>query len=362
MQTLIRTIIFFLVTAAVAIPGRAEMVKVKGKGEISYKGIFSPGSPEERAAIVEAKKNALGRFVATFDSARFEVYKRVEPEVLAHLDEYVTDFTQLNQETDKTSKRYTVLIEASVNATLLERVMQKGSEAGTGTANAAPTYMTFVFVAREQASRKVFDDKRTLVEINEGAKSGAEKNAVADDGKSAERSLETNSVAKKVTGGNTETKADELVYRVTTVTEVDNAVNAVLTKAHYETVDPVDAGLDLAAFKNDFSAGNDISPATRTAAIKTLKEKEITYLALANMDVGLPEKDDATGLTRVYITVTAKVSGLASKFPKTVASIAGRPYSGLGSNAQVARQNALNEAATQSAAELVDQLRMKNVH
>ena len=79
------------------------------------------------------------------------------------------------------------------------------------------------------------------------------------------------------------------------------------------------------------------------------------------MDVGLPEKDEATGLTRVYVTVTAKVSDLAPKFPKTVASIAGKPYAGLGSNAQVAKQNALNEAATRSASELVDQLRMKGV-
>lgn len=138
-------------------------------------------------------------------------------------------------------------------------------------------------------------------------------------------------------------------------------MNSVLTKAKYETVDPVDAGLDMDAFKADFSTGSDISSTTRSTAIKVLKEKEISYLALANMDVGLPEKDEATGMTRVYVTVTAKVTGLTTKFPKTVASIAGKPYAGLGANAQVARQNALNEAASRSAAELVDQLRMKNV-
>lgn len=355
---MIRTVLALTVFLALTLAGRAEIVKVKGKGEVAYTGIFNPGSAEERAAIVEAKKNALSRFAAGFDSARFELYKRVEPQVIAHLDDFITDFTPLDQQTDKTSKRFSITIEASVNATLLENAIQKSAGAGRA---GATTYMTFVFVAREQASRKAFDAKRTVVEINETAQAGSEKAGIAADGQSAERSAEQSSIAKKTTGGNTETKADELAYRVTTITEVDNAVNSVLTKAHYETVDPVDAGLDVAAFKTDFSSGSDISPATRSSAIKTLKEKEITFLALANMDVGLPEKDEASGMTRVYVTVTAKVTDLTAKFPKTVASIAGKPYAGLGANAQVAKQNALNEAAGRSASELVDQLRMKNV-
>jgi len=346
------------------------LVKVKGKGEIVYKSnIFKPGqgSAEERAAILEAKKNALMRFAADFDSARFELYKKIEPEVLANIDQYVTDYTQLDQQVDKTSKRYTVIIEASVNPTLIENAIQKHSRAGaqtaggTAAAKADGDYMTFVFVARELASRKDFDTKRTTVEINEISEAGAQTGKVADDGQSAEVGVEKTSVVKRTTGGNTETKANELVYRVTTVTEVDNAVNSVLTKANYEVVDPVDAGLDVDSFKCDFSSGSDVSPATRSAAIKTCKENEIRYVAIANMDVGLPETDEASGLTRVYVTVTAKVSDLAPRFPKTVASIAGKPYAGLGSNAQVAKQNALNEAATRSAGELVDQLRMKDV-
>ncbi len=216
-------------------------------------------------------------------------------------------------------------------------------------------------MARELASRKVFDAKRTTVEINEASRSNSEKDSAGADGQSADSSLETGSVAKKTTGGNTELKADVLAYRVSTATEVDNAVNAVLTKARYESVDPTDAGLDIELFKNDFSSGSDISPATRTAAIKTLKEKGIGFMAVANMDVGLPEKDEVSGQIRVYVTVTAKVTALAAKFPKTVASIAGKPFAGLGPNAQVARQNALNEAATQSAIELTDQLRSKSI-
>jgi hypothetical protein len=358
------TLSVLLILSSVA---RADIIKGKGKGEIVYKGVFKQGSTEERAAIAEAKKNALTRFAATFEPARFELYKKIEAEILAAIDQYVTDYTVLDQSTDKTSRRHTVMIEASINETLIEAAIKKSSgaaaPAGPAVANTGGEgdYITFVFVARELASRKAFDAKRTAVEINESADAGAEKAKISDDGQSAERSLEKSSVTKKTTGGNTETKAEELAYRVNTVFEVDNAVNSVLTTARYETVEPSDAGLDVQSFKKDFSSGEDISPATRSAAIKTLKEKDIRYLTIANMDVGLPEKDEVRDMVRVYVTVTAKVTDLKPKFPKTVASVAGKPYAGLGPNSEVAKKNALNEAAARAAAELVDQLRMKNV-
>jgi hypothetical protein len=65
------------------------------------------------------------------------------------------------------------------------------------------------------------------VDINESSEAGAQKNKVAEDAQSAETSLDKSSVVKHTTGGNTETKAEDLAYRVTTVTEVDNAVNSV---------------------------------------------------------------------------------------------------------------------------------------
>jgi len=351
--------LLFIFTLTVA--GYGQVAKVKGKGEITYSGVFGQSTGEARAAITEAKKNALTRYAATFDSARFELYKKIEPMLFANIDQYVSDYTQLDQQTDKSTKHYTVIIEASINPAQIETAIQASAGPATAQPSAGASYLTFVFVARELGARKVFDDKRTVVNVSNDSNSGTEKNAVAEDGQSAARSVDKNSVTENTTGGSTETKADALTYRVTTVTDVDNAVNSVLTKARYETVDPVDAGLDVNAFKSDFSSGNDISPETRRAAIKALKANQIGYLAIANMDVGLPQKDDVSGLIRVYVTVTAKVTDLTPRFPKTVASIAGKPYAGLGPDPQVAKQNALNEAAINSAAELVDQLRMKNV-
>jgi hypothetical protein len=344
----------------------AELIKTKGRGEIVYQGFFHEGSAEERAAIVFAKQNALGRYAASLDPARFELYKRVEQEVLRHIDDYITDYVVVDKQIDKDSRRFSVIIEGSLNAALLERTIQQSSAAP---ASEGPSNITFVFVARELAERKIFDAKRTSVSINDSSQSAGEKDAVAPDGSSTQSAMSSNATAKVTTGGNTELKAEALTYRVATVAEVDAAVNAVLSNAHYETVDPGDAGLNVEKFKADFSGGNDISAETRAEAIAVLRKNDVRYLAIANMDVGLPENDPVSGLFRVYVTVNAKVTylpplssaGQPRRLPKTVAAIAGKPFAGLGPNPQVARTNALNEAATKSAQELTDQLRMKNI-
>ncbi len=364
-----KKILHLLFIVCLVVPSlQAQMVKVKGKGEIVYSGIFKQGSADERNAITEAKKNALKRYAADFEPARFELYQKLELQILAKLDEFVPDYTQIDQQVDKTSKRYTVVVEASINASLIERMLKASSAAGA--ANAADkSNVVFIFVAREIASRKAYEEKRTAIASEEKASTSSEQSKAADDGSAAQATSEGTKVTKQTTGGSTEFKVDTLSYNVSTVSEVDGAVNSVLTTAGFETVDASDAGLEVEKFKADFSTGNDVSAATRSQAISVLRENNVRYMAIATMDIGLPEKDGVTGMIRVYVTVNSKVTylppasdGSPKKLPKTVASIAGKPYAGLGSNPQVARTNALNEAATKSAMELTDQLRMKNIH
>ena len=177
-----RAIFTFLALLALSVTSYGEIAKVKGKGEITYSGAFGQSTGEVRAAITEAKKNALSRYAATFDSARFELYKKIEPMLFASIDQYVSDYTQLDQQIDKSSKHYTVIIEASINPEQIETAIQASAGPASAQPSADTSYLTFVFVARELGARKVFDDKRTVVEINNATQSGAEKNAVAEDG------------------------------------------------------------------------------------------------------------------------------------------------------------------------------------
>lgn len=348
----------------------AQVTKAKGKGQSSIQAASPVGSAQsdirknEAKALESAKANALIRYASTLEPSRYEMFKRVEGKVMADFERFILDYIQIDSQIDSTGTELTIIIEATINTQEIEREIK--SLASDRAGNGEKAAITFVFVAREQAAIKMFDAKKTTVDMDE------ESNKSVSSEQSNDGSSTSSNVVKKTSGGNTEIKADQVTYKVSTVTEVDNAVNSVLAKAGYETIDSSDAGLSTEAFKEEFSQGNDLSTKTRTETIEKLRAAGIEYMVIANLDVGMPEKDAVSGLAKIFVSVTAKVTfipkddgtgkmSVRAKLPKTVASIAGKPYSGLGNNAQVARLNALNEAAERSAIELTDQLRTKNI-
>jgi hypothetical protein len=88
---------------------------------------------------------------------------------------------------------------------------------------------------------------------------------------------------------------------------------------------------------------------------------DIPYLAIGTLDVGMKDTDPATGLTRVYVTVTGKIVSLKKRFPKTVAAVGPIQYAGLGPSQTVARNNALKLAAESAGQTLTQQLNSKGV-
>ena len=117
----------------------------------------------------------------------------------------------------------------------------------------------------------------------------------------------------------------------------------------------------------DFAEDGQASASTRRAALKLLNDEGIKFLILASLDVHLPETDRATGQTAVTCFVTSKVLQLRpspsgkSVLGLTKASMSGIPFKGLGPNDDVAKQNAINLAAENTAEILRDQLRAKGL-
>lgn len=351
-------VIFFALLAPIAFAQvNNQIVKVKGQGSAPYTGRKADENTE-RAAILEAKRDALQKHVAQFNTSRRANYMRVEAEIMKRLDQVVPNATVLDRKTIKTSKLYSVVLEAGIDDNLIEQIIQASSVKERSAGPRQDNYIAFIFVARELASSRSFDNKVTDVSSSRSEQRGSQ--TVSDSGDTVSASNTSEDTRVTTTGGNTERKANERKYRVFTVGEVDAAVNNVLTTAGYEVVNAVDADIKVNDFKADYETG-DIQPETRKTAVATSKGNGISFLGTASMDVGLPEKDGATGLWKVHVTVNSQVSDLRGRFPKTVGSIAGKAYSGLGSNEEVARTNALNTAAAEMASELVDQLRMKVV-
>jgi len=352
MQNLNRHLGFMLAMFLLAAPVlRAQVEKEKGSGDIAY-GTFGKKASDERAAQNEARKNALKRYAAKQNTAWQQSYAAHEAAILQKLDTYVPEYVVLGEEVDKSSRRYSVTVEASIDRAALDRLF--------GSLKPTAEYFAFVFVAREQKSRtehapatEATTDRRTFNQASEDV-------ALAPDGSAAARTTETHDRTRTQSGGSTTVSTTDREYRAFTITQVDAAVNSVLSPAGLEAVAGVDAGLDIEAFLRDFGAGSDVTPATRAAAVKTCRENDIRYLAFATMDVGIPSKHPNTGKDSVYVTVTAEVVDLSQKFPRKVAAVTGVPYQGEGPDSDVARTNALNTAAVETARVLLDQLRAKD--
>jgi hypothetical protein len=70
----------------------------------------------------------------------------------------------------------------------------------------------------------------------------------------------------------------------------------------------------------------------------------------------MADKDPATGLMRVSVTVNGKILDISQTIPDTIASVGPVQYAGMGPTEDEARTNALRLAANNAAHELTSQI------
>lgn len=329
----------------------ADAVKVKAKGTAPYSlGAFSS---VRKDAVENAKMNAVKKYAADFDAPRYKIFEQGFGQIEANIDQYVMNYELIDSDKNKKTKQYEVWIEASVNVSEINRLIQKLSPKSAG--NQEAPYITLLMVGREPENRKSFKAKKT--DVAQSVQSGTSEESVTGNG----ASFHNEEIASSTTGGSVEHKADQVKYRTFTVTDVDAALAEVFSEAGYEVVDPLDAELDVQMFKIEFSAGADITASSRREALAQCRDLEISFFGIGYMDVGMAQIDPVSGMNQVFVKVSAKITDLRKRLPKTVASVRGVQFSGLGPTPEVARQNALNAAAKAGAEDLVGQLRSKGV-
>lgn len=341
----------------------AETLEVKGTGEVTYGG-FGLGSKQEQAALVVARKDALARYVSGLSTARRAEYEKVRGEVERDLDNIVKLVRVLDEQKDSSSKRYSVTIRAAIDTSLIDDLMAKAS-AVQGAAPTEKSTLTFVFMARKAASVKEFADKVTQRTDTTRKEDSDERQLVAQDGVAV--NSETTTSEAVTTGGSTEVKADQIQYAVRSAEDLNATISRIFSDAGFDVAeaemvqDESGGKMSIEAFRADFSAGDDVSAATRKNAATGCRDLEIRYLAIGSLDVGQNQKDPASGLTKVFVNVNARVYDVSQRFPKTVASIGPVQYSGLGPTQTVAERNALQASGETAAAELVSQMRAKDL-
>jgi len=339
-------------------------VTSKGVGEVEYTGWKKPKAEEVRKAKELALQSALSRWASSQGGSFLKNFDMIRDRVESSLSEYVLSDTIVDEKTDSSAKVYRVVLKVVLDDVRIKNLVSDSSVV-SNVSEDDRSYMTFVFVSRRQTSVQSFDQK-VYKRVDSSNKVNGEEIEQASDAGVAYKS-ESNTSQIKTSGGSTAQKSDAISYDVASAEEINIAMSQVFSSSGYEIVEAeyleeeTEGLLSVDAFKQDYSVGNDISGKTRRNAAKGAKMVDVPYLAIGTLDIGIKERDSATGMVKVNVTVTGKMLSLKKRFPKTVASVGPVLYAGIGPNQTVAERNALKKASEAAANELVNQLNSKSV-
>jgi hypothetical protein len=353
----------------------AQVVTAKGVSTISYAAGLGPAEKEQ--AYRGAQVAAVERYFAENGQAEAENFEAIEEKVAQNLDKFILSTTVLNEQDNPGFHKYSVTVRVELNLAKLRNTLRGASAAGK-TGDAEKSQMVYVFVGREVASVKKFDDR--VVEHHgvsaEGTVSGSEATKGTESESIKGRKVSTsasvqgtatmsaNMSANIETGGSRTSKADEVGYRLLSMANQKTAVTSVFSQSGYAVADPdfVLADGDMKAVNADYSKGDDLAPSTMRSMVASLRKSQVPYLVLATFDVGVPTQDPATGLQRVNVSVTGRVLDLTNGLPREVASVPPVQYVGLGADGASAQGKALKDASIAAAKEIVSRLNTVGIH
>lgn len=339
----------------------AQSASSRGVGSAPYGFLLSA---EVRAqALSKAKVNALEAYVAEQGAAKMRLFEQRRSEFVTEIDRYVLSAIPLSENQDKAAKTYTVTVRAEINTTLLQVKLDAGSavaEAGV----AERSMLTFVFVARAQDTAQAFDDRvYKRAETNEGYREKtSEGESFRGNSISTSGSRDVSNTVSIESGGSTTRRSDKISWKVSNAAEINTAMTGIFSAAGYEVVEAdyvPNIGVDLV--RQDYSGGDDLKPATLQTMAAGVRGAGISYVAVGTLDVGMQDRDPASGNVRVFVTVTGKVLNVSGGFPRTLSSVGPVQFAGLGPDQGVARTNALRQAAESAAQQMVNELNAKAV-
>ncbi len=376
-----RLIRFFLAIAlsCVALTGHAQVQQARGKASVSYQG--KTASPDDKArALQMAQLKAVEFYYAEAGESESENFDAVREKILADPDRYILESTVLGEEESPDKRQYTVAVRVALNVANLRNLVKSNSVVAKAGA-AEKSQLVFVFVSREVASVKTFDDriykrvdeKLSVNAAGASSRKGSEgesirANQVSTNESTSEKTDATASRSHSVeTGGSTVQRASETTYRLFPSADLNTVFTGQFARAGFEVVEaamaePATQGqFSVAKVEADYASGNDLKSATLQSIASGMRVAGVPYVALGTLDISPPGKDPATGLVRVGVTVNAKVYNVSKAIPSTQAAVGPVQFAGVGPDDATARGSALKLAATNAARELGSQLTAKGM-
>ena len=365
--------------ALFAVTALAQVQQARGKASVTYQGRAASADDKARAAQA-AQLKAVEFFYAEAGESESENFDAVREKILANPDRYILESTVLGEEDTPDKRQYTVAVRVALNVANLRNLVKSNSAVAKAGA-ADKSQLVFVFVSREVASVKSFDD-RVYKRVDESvsgnvrgasAKTGSEGESIrgnqigTSESTSAKADFAANRTRSVETGGSTVKRSGEATYRLYPSANLNVVFTGMFARAGFEVIEagmaePATGGrFSVAKVEEDYQTGNDLKSATLQSIASGMRTAGVPYVALGTLDIGAAGKDPATGLVRVSVTVNAKVYNVAKAIPSTQAAVGPVQYAGVGPDEDSARGSALKLAANSAARELTSQLTAKGI-
>jgi len=166
--------------------------------------------------------------------------------------------------------------------------------------------------------------------------------------------------------GRTINKAADFKYRSASPEELNASLTDVFKNAGAKIVNYTDMvgscpGPDPDLIAKQYGAKpDDLSTVTRTAIINAVRNCGFTYLAIGDALIDGTQQDSVTGSPQYSVILRAKIWDITEQFPETIGSVQ-KDASASHSNPNLARLNAVQQAAQRTGEEMLSRLSAEGV-
>ncbi len=355
MKNKIRIVLFSLSLLSVGFfPSYASTeVVVKGTGFNSFSKGCSKNKPRDKglheATMEKAKKKAWRRFVSKQEDDVIDIYDENEDEILENLDDFILDMSVLNQECDKSSKTYELIVRLTVDDRSFKRFLTKAT-GNTSKQGELAGKSTLILLYPRIVDKRI-DARRADVNETRSSFVGDEVSDVDDSSASiSERSV---SKTAKIKGGST--TASKVIYKIGNRQDAQASATRALKRFRMR---PVFASNLVAVSKregfdssflddltNEFvTEGNYSSDSLANLEIFSMEIGTYRYIVLGSIDLSEARIDQQSGLPRVTAIVNIELYE-ATGDGNFVLGTANDSYNAVAETQEEAQSLALKKAA-----------------
>jgi len=340
-------------------------VEFRGAAVENYTGSSLKKKINETLKIAKDKacKNAFRKYVQEMEESKRMIFTSIEDQIYENLSKYMVCETVVEENIDKKKKKIEVVMKADIDETRLDIEIKKNSKV-FDTNSGDKSKLAMIFFSRTVAAQRQYDENVTKMDKKT---KGIEIDEKENDTGISSSTTETNVTQS---GGSKLKKADisEYVVDDNDTVKLEAGMKEIFTKARFE---PVSGGRQIRKswrklkieIVNSLESGGGIPEEIRWDIEDLLMEKNVSYVVFAYFDVGVPEIDAATGNQVVNAALTiAEISRLGNNDPVSLGTISGVQMRGKGSNNDIAKNNAINLVAKETAKKLVALINSKGIN